>query len=537
MAYNFAEAKRLLPPMADPLETLSPGNTPISPEVRALAQQRGQLDAAGNLDLSGLRLQQDDVEQGVFGYTYVVNQHVEVAGHTYRAGGQRVETIPEQEIVPGEERQWKLRHEGGISILHELGRRMPVARRPANPRRISVIELDVYDPFDRLISKTFYQGLDQFMALLDSRVEKGRRKKEADEAKRGFYVPAYMRTHANNAPLPYGPIKVTGWGKAAPKPPAERPAEETVTVPFPLNKWDGDILGQAFREKEKMALPDDSLVGLTITKIEDTPVSKDDLDWLSSDNKIRRRNIQVTDDFLVYPPMPGGPEMIRAFVVREYEDGRQLERIRRVYGVEDLEKLLDAPVTNRGELDALLASGDFAGLRKKRGAIVDAHWEIPIDAYRKADGTLTSQAGISTSKRQQADRLNKEYAYAANMLGLSSAPTGRAGSNRMLAEINRHGYEHHELVDYRIGLSFIRRAIRQRVEQRPVTANGRDVIGVKKQVTLTLDKKMLARIQNFVKPEVEEIVDRVIDGEQRSEEPRRSDLAYLGRLLRRQIIK
>ncbi len=357
-AISIAEEQRILPrPVVGP-EARTEGYVPISQALRTMAEERGEIDAAGNFDLSGLYLQQGNL-------TYMVRQRaVTVQAIEYRRTGEKQKIRSHREASATKPKAGKR-----FTPTNELFKRRKVLH--STDRLFSAIDLDVYGPGGELLSKISFDGLadkvvpnttrlldkyrsqtaapsdvgiDQFMDFIDSHARAEiREPKEKRDYMLGHYMPSHLVPQIGNTPLPRNEINPDSinW---APNPPPGPPAELNPTdrqyIDLALTP-DGDGLTQVLQRREQLNIPGDSLRGLTLMR--------------------GAHKIQITQDRLIYTPTSTGSKFERICEIIEYDGhGRPVRQEKQVYRFAELRNLLN----ERNPQDPT------------RRNFADPHWEI-----------------------------------------------------------------------------------------------------------------------------------------------------------------
>jgi len=620
---SFEQKQRLLPTPKNPLEEIGSESNPVLQAVLTVAKDRDHFDAAGNLDLSNLRLRQG-------GLTYVVNQ--------------RTESNPTIERTPVGGRPWRPSKIAPTSDFSQIGTKQTMPRLVDNPK--SVVDLDVYDSSNNLIAKRSFDGsgiydterrdrkefvekwpdgLGEFLLFLGSHApDDVRNHREETAVRLGHHLPPYLEDWPDNSHLPRGPIIAIGWGKTN-KAPAEINQADRKDIDIPL-KANEDILDQIFRNREHLSIPGNSLLGLTLM--------------------VGGRKLQITQDELLNSPNPYAPDppdskITRIWEITEYEydaNGQPSEQVRRVYRNDSLRDLLNKGgfryshweipkevLRNTARMNAKAAIiGKLAlrphirldeppsswGTKAKfefarlpgmgfRKISIDESFEFLCSPDIYTDEQVRTKAGqlkldkrpedISAAKslrrlvqrfgtikiRKAAEQLRGDYVKAARMLGLA-VPREKTSLSWALRYIAKRNYmarwdwgearsrgQRREIVDYEIGLSFLDEALKPALDadkDNYVNEKGFVESVLKAKLGLQENKKLTRNLQEFVEPEVKQILDKLspqlLATLEKSFDPKtnkvpehisddkdalkavdRATLVHLGRLLRRQLLQ
>jgi hypothetical protein len=309
------EKQRVMPVAVNLLETRP---TTASDQMKAFAEARGQVDEAGNIDLSGLHAQQEDLE-------YVVNQRVVASEH-------------DEPVIKERDWRWPLSADPDRS-LRNFGRSS--TRGGHRIDKTSVIDLDVFDPDKKLLATLQFGSQDEFYDFVDSHgSEKERDAFEKSARKLGFHLPLYLRNREGNTPLPRGPIDLNSlrWGETQPKALAELDPRDRKAIGIPLHA-DQKPFDSVFQHRAQLELagelPGGSWIGLTI---------------MFGDQKV-----QVVEDSMRFSSEPPRMKSDRVFKLAQFgNDGKEVRTSdERVYRFDDLQELING--------------GGFTGI----------HWEIP----------------------------------------------------------------------------------------------------------------------------------------------------------------
>lgn len=579
----FARENRILPPPGNPYEfkDLRP-EVPVSQAVWnfALSEERvdeagnrslGRVDEAGNLDLSGLVLeqakQQDQGKGEAYShFTYVVDQ--------------RVLTVQETVETKLEGRQWKTLKEGNATVFSNIGR--PRTGLQQVDKKVSVVDLDVKDHHGRVVARIAFDGLEDFMAFLDSHEpQEDRDSRRADASKHGYHKPHHLMTEAGNKAVPLDPLNTAslGWEEERPKTPTELDPASRQNISISLLGGSNDTWKRIIKDREQLEnVPGQSLVGLTINRVqfqEPMPGKR---------QKVTRK-LQVTGDSLLYEGTPGGAPFVRVWEVTEYdEQDRPTDQKKRFYKDAELRELfdnkakgawLDLTDKKRQDLahktvDELVDSEEWEKVRDDT-FYADPHWEIPKDTLieaRRATGRIRRQieeAGGSPPEALLASftsDLVTEYQQAAEMLALrpSSAGNENPGQTFMHHVIHDEAtllrlldgspaaqVQRRQHIDYAIGLGFLKKVMPKPHlrpgEQVPVEQDGYLEVKTKPKTVYMPSPAPLEELQDFVKSDTVHTVHKIANhmnealetAPNSTPEPDQSDVIRLGRLLRNQL--
>ena len=328
-------------------------NAPLTQAVAALARERGELDAAGRVDLSGLVVKQGDL-------TYMVNQRVltnqvtktRVAGKRLGVAGRRVRPLRPAEaphfhrgILRRQREEYTVEEQTSVIDLNVVD---------ANGNLVSVTSFDgsKIDAYERGKKADFLEewpdGTGEFLLFLASHGPKPEREFRENWASRsGFQLAEYLRPEGDNMTLPRGPVQAIGWGPKPDRPPAELPPNRRQTIGLPSMDGVDNVLERVIEYREHLNLPDDSLVGLT---------------FMEGTHKL-----QITGDRLLLAFEGQGRRWVRIWQITEYDEhGRPIKQ----------QKVRDAAMSG------LLNKRQK--MQPDKSLYTDFHWEISNKTFGQA---------------------------------------------------------------------------------------------------------------------------------------------------------